>query len=641
MQLDKYQKKSSDLSALIERVGQISDELKMENSSKQIANVVARLDEEVFRLVVVGEFSRGKSTFVNALLRRKVLPAFKNPTTAIISKIVYGTKPNFKIYYKGRSAPQSLSEEDFKKLIASKEPDETDAASVKEFIKSQEFFSSVDYAEISYPLDFCKNGVEIVDTPGTNDLNVGRMEITYGYLNRADAVIMMLSATQPLSKSESKFLHERIIGNRINDIFFVISQKDDLNDESECQRVIDFVSENLEKILPPSINLKNRIFLVSGFGALLYHMHLRGEKLTTKQSLKVPDNFDETGFPTLEFSLGKFLSEEKGAVRLKRYGREALAVIGTMQHDISVKIGVTSHSADDIRAKVSTFENVFNQSKRKAKVITSNMKRAFDYFVDSIDGKCRTASTRIIDSAQQSLDSITEGMSSIEIQQIIERSVAEHKSQFIENVMREWKNILADENYEAQKELSKIWDDIDITYKKEFSLTKIEEDSTALNITIPEEETNAVQLFSKLADGSWENIFKAGTAVSEKLTSAVAFVASSVLFVGASIWNVIFGNNPPEKRRSTIRTQIYESYQKNSKEMAKTLKEKFRTQIEEFCSSVEKDVDDRIDDMERQFKEILAEKESTEHNVKQQSEYLNQKLKELKNINNEIVTLVS
>ena len=267
MQLDKYQKKSADLLALIKRVGQISSELKKDNSSKQIENVVARLDEEVFRLVVVGEFSRGKTTFVNALLRRKVLPAFKNPTTAIISKIVYGIKPNFKIYYRGRFALQSLSEEDFRKLIASKEPDETDEASVQEFIKSQEFFSSVE--EISYPLDFCRNGVEIVDTPGTNDLNVGRMEITYGYLNHADAVIMMLSATQPLSKSESKFLHERIIGNRINDIFFVISQKDELDDESECQRVIDFVSENLVKILPPSINLKNRIFLVSGFGALL------------------------------------------------------------------------------------------------------------------------------------------------------------------------------------------------------------------------------------------------------------------------------------------------------------------------------------------------------------------------------------
>lgn len=75
--------------------------------------------------------------------------------------------------------------------------------------------------------------------------------------------------------------------------------------------------------------------------------------------------------------------------------------------------------------------------------------------------------------------------------------------------------------------------------------------------------------------------------------------------------------------------------------MAKTLNENFRKQINEFCSSVEKDVDDRIDDMERQLKEILSEKESTEHNVKQQCEYLNQKLNELKNIGNEIVTLAS
>lgn len=67
-------------------------------------------------------------------------------------------------------------------------------------------------------------------------------------------------------------------------------------------------------------------------------------------------------------------------------------------------------------------------------------------------------------------------------------------------------------------------------------MANIEENSTAVTITIPEEEDNAVKLFSDLADGSWENIFKTGNDVSEKLVSAVAFVASSVFYVGASIW---------------------------------------------------------------------------------------------------------
>ena len=243
MQLTQYKEKISALSDCLKKVQNISNELKMDNSGTQINSVNSRLVEDVFRLVIVGEFSRGKSTFVNALLRRKIFPAFKNPTTAIISKVVYGDTPQFQIYYNGNSTPESLTEENFKNLIAAPEPDETDENSVKDFIKNQEFFTSVDHAEISYPLEFCKNGVEIVDTPGTNDLNVGRIAITYGYLNRADAVVLLLSATQPLSKSESQFLRERILGNQINDIFFVVSHKDDLNDESEGGRVLNFVRE--------------------------------------------------------------------------------------------------------------------------------------------------------------------------------------------------------------------------------------------------------------------------------------------------------------------------------------------------------------------------------------------------------------
>lgn len=69
----------------------------------------------------------------------------------------------------------------------------------------QDFLNQIDFADIAYPLDICRDNVEIVDTPGINDVNQNRIEITYRYLNQADAVIMLLSSTQALSRSEVDF----------------------------------------------------------------------------------------------------------------------------------------------------------------------------------------------------------------------------------------------------------------------------------------------------------------------------------------------------------------------------------------------------------------------------------------------------
>ena len=642
MELTQYKQKVSVLSDCLKKTNAIAAELKMTNSANQISSVNSRLGEEVFRMVVVGEFSRGKSTFVNALLRNNIFPAYNNPTTAIISKVVYGRAPRFQIYFKDEKTPESLTEEKFKQLIAADEPDEDDDRAVKTFIKNQEFFASIDHAEISYPLEFCKDGVEIVDTPGTNDLNVGRMEITYGYLNRADAVVLLLSATQPLTKSESQFLRERILGNQINDIFFVVSHKDDLNDASEERKVLDFVTDNLRKILPPSVNLQNRIFLVSGLGALLYHLNSRGAKLTKKQSLQVPQNFKETGFPELEATLGKFLAEEKGNVRIRRYGREISMIIGTMQHDLSINIGVVSHSADEIRAKVANFEKTFKQSKERAHRVTSNMQTAFNYYIDSIDSKFRSASADIIDRAQNAIENITEDMSASEIQHVIENAVTAKKKSFIDGLIQEWQNVLSDENQKAQEALAKIWSDIDITYKREFSLTNVvESNSAALAIVMPEEEQSAVSLFGNIVKESSQNIFKAGLEIGERVTYAIGFLAANVFLVGAKLYESIFGTDRRASRRNSIRSQIYETYQAQSRETAKTLKEQFKAQTAEICDSVQSAVEARIDDMEKQLKDILTEKESKEQDAQQQCEYLNRKLSELKNANAEVARLIS
>ena len=614
MQLEEYKKKSAELTDFLDRTAEISRELNMLNSSERINSIKSRLGDDVFRLVIVGEFSRGKSTFVNALLRRKILPASKKPTTAIISKIIYGDNPKFQLNYKLKNATQILSEDEFKKLTAPKEPDE--------------ILESIDHAEISYPLEFCKDGVEVVDTPGTNDLDKARLNVTYGYLKRADAVILMLSATQPLTQSEINFLNDKILGNTINDIFFVISHKDDLSDY-ESENVKKFITQNLKQNLPSAVNLKNRIFLVSGLGALVYHLNLRGEKLTTRQQLILPQTFDETGFPALESSLGKFLTDDKGAARLQKYGREIINVIDTMQHDISINIGIVKHSAEEIREKVERFDKTFNEAKGHAEIISANMQSAFDVFISNVEIKFRNAVNEIINIATASLDNLS-AMSTNDIKISLEQKVNVEMNHFLDKLIAEWRETLAAENKKAQTALAKIWSDIDVTYKKEFSFAEVT-DNTNFELSLKNDE-DLPAYFADMAGNFVNNVFKSNQNFRYRAVNVIGALGSGIGYLATSAYNYFTDNDPQKNRLRSVREQITKYYEQQGRD----LKSQLESHTRKICSNVQTAINACIDYMDRQLKDILAEKDSREQDAKKQFNLLQQKQKDLNSLAEQI-----
>ena len=270
-------------------------------------NKKEELGNEKFSVVVIGEFSRGKSTFINALLGRALLPTGKQPTTNIISKIIYDKLPTYTIYYRN-GLVKHISEEEYLGINAQdKSSDFSYSEKIKSYFKEVEDFSKIKYAEVTCPSSFCQKNVEIVDTPGTNDLNVGHVEITHDYLNKADAVILLLGANQVLSKSEIEFLRERVLSNQIQKIFIVINYKDMLDGPKQEREVRKYVLEHLSDLG----DFSKRIFLVSSRQALLYRRKERGEMLRAKMLLMLPDTFEETGFPEFEKELFNFINAKR------------------------------------------------------------------------------------------------------------------------------------------------------------------------------------------------------------------------------------------------------------------------------------------------------------------------------------------
>lgn len=367
-----YNNRKTKLQQTITTTLSVLQSLNLTSAYKRMTDDAARLADERFNLVIIGEFSRGKSTFINALLGRSILPASANPTTNIISKIVYGEQEKYTLFYKD-GKKQEISKEEFD-LIKAQTEDKPDKFSLlKGFVsklkheESHVDFGNIDHAEISYPLSFCENKVDVVDTPGTNDLNVGRIEITYRYLRQAEAAILVLSATQPLTRTEKEFLVEQVVGNNIKDIFIVINYKDEVIGQEE--RVVKHVLDNLQDVQ----DFSQRIFIVSSKQALLYRRKQAGEALKTKALLNCPATLKETGIEELETALAHFLSEEKGNAKLKKYAERCYLALREAEHGIAVQKEGLSHSLDDLKAKLFEERPKFMKTKSMAAQITQGL----------------------------------------------------------------------------------------------------------------------------------------------------------------------------------------------------------------------------------------------------------------------------
>ena len=639
MNLDAYKRRLNGFERVLQNMCNVTRELNMNGATEKAHNILSRLKNDAFHLVIVGEFSRGKSTFVNALLGRKILPASKKPTTAIISKIVYGDTPDYYIHFKGKQTPKHLEEDEFIKLTAPREPDETDEKQVEETNKQQEYIDSIDYAEIFYPLPFCRDNVEIVDTPGTNDLNVGRMKITYEYLNRADACVLLLSATQPLSKSEKEFLLQHL--NKVDDIFFVISGKDKLNgDKNEEREVLEFINKNLREILPPEFTLYNRIFLVSSLAALVYRRHNNGEELSEKKLKQLPDDFDLTGFPAFESALTDFLANEKGTAKLKKYLREMKHVLQNVQHDIKVNIGVVSHSADELKQKVANMQPKFEQSRQRAERIIGDMRQHFEHSGLDIEERCKNAGTDIRLKAKHAVNDLEKDMSTNQREHVIEGAVAEFKRRFTEETLSRWKNIFDEEYHLAQRELQKIWNDMDVEYQREFNLpTVIDNNRNNLTLTADEPEDDFSSNAYRDAGKYLSEVFDGRKSLLGRLWSASCSIGALIFGAGHDLISFARGKQRKDWREK-VRDEVDRHYKDIGTELAKTMRKTYNAQVATACEKIQLTVNERIKDMEEQLQAIIREKETTEQNASRTKNYLEQKLHALYQIEQTLNNIV-
>ncbi len=201
-----------DLDGWLEAAAALAGDLPISGVPAELEELKNRRRLPGFRLAFVGEFSRGKSTLINRLLERELLPIGALPTTATLTSIVPGFEDQLEVRLPGGARTvRPLDESAWQDLIASGGNEPELLAQVR---------LSVDSAWLR------RLDLEVVDTPGAGDLSSQRAALVAEALGQCDAAVLVVSATLPFSLTEAAFLEQEVIGRRIPRILVAVSKLD-------------------------------------------------------------------------------------------------------------------------------------------------------------------------------------------------------------------------------------------------------------------------------------------------------------------------------------------------------------------------------------------------------------------------------
>ncbi len=322
--LEHHKQAKREIIARFQQLADVAEAVGMTTLARDIRNTrIPKLEAERFHLVVLGEFNHGKSTFVNALLGQDVLPTGITPTTASINHVVYADTPRAHV-----------------KLLSGGDT-QIDPSQLKDWVTvAGGHADDVAFVELGFPSDLLKNNVVLVDTPGVNDLNEQRAEVTYGYVPRADAVVFLLDAGQALKDSEREFLRSRVLESARDRLIFVLGKMDMLSPD-ERSAVLEYVKKGLAQITPDPV-----VF-----------------PLSARDWSRSKDA--GSGMPELREYFARFLARDRAQVILDNAAADAARTASYLENNLGVRMRSYDLDIGELEKRVVAVREQLDASKRK------------------------------------------------------------------------------------------------------------------------------------------------------------------------------------------------------------------------------------------------------------------------------------
>ncbi len=222
--------------ALGAELGPVVESLRRDGEHLLSAQALADLDAGADRLAqarcnvaVLGAFKRGKSTLVNALLEREVLPTGVLPLTSAVTVVRHGEAERLLVHF------------------ADARVQEHPLASLREFateLSNPGNGRGVRRVEVEFSHPLLADGLQLVDTPGIASVHRHNTAVAYDVLGRVDVALCVMSADQPLAEQELELY--RAAAERAGQMLFVLAKVDKLSADERAQTIA-FVAQVLRE----------------------------------------------------------------------------------------------------------------------------------------------------------------------------------------------------------------------------------------------------------------------------------------------------------------------------------------------------------------------------------------------------------
>jgi hypothetical protein len=288
-----------------------------------------KLSEQVFNLVAAGQFKRGKSTVINALLGEPLLPAGVVPLTSVITVIQSGaSSAAYATLRSGQERPIEVAE------LGEYVTERGNPANRK----------SIERVVIEHPSPWLADGVRLVDTPGIASVYEHNTDETRKYLPQADAVLFIASVDQPVSRAEVDFLRD--IRRYAAKVFCLLNKTDYLRPD-ELRESLAFSVHAIREALGTD---DVPVFAVSA-------------KLALEGKLgNDADSLSRSGFPAFERALRNFMAQEKTDAWLRSLGRGLERLLTQARFALDLESKALVDPLDRIEANLA----LFRQEKERA-----------------------------------------------------------------------------------------------------------------------------------------------------------------------------------------------------------------------------------------------------------------------------------
>jgi GTPase SAR1 family protein len=391
---------------LKDKILEVIERLRREDGSDEaaLADLEDRVKKGVFHLLVVGQFKRGKTCLLNALLGVNLLPVSVIPLTSIVTILTYGEELNVEVSFLDGHL-ESVDPEHLAEFV-------TEGGNPRNVKGIRE-------VSISYPSPYLKDGVRLIDTPGVGSVYRHNTDVAYQYLPKADAALFLLSVEQPASQAELDFLKD--VRRYSGKIFFLLNKIDILS-ESEIGESLDFAAGVLRETLMTDV----RVYPISAKKALEAKMEGAEEGLS--RSL----------LPVFTEVLEGFLLNEKGKVLLLSVTGHLLRLASQMQLERELELKSVAMPLRELEDKIALFElkkrEMVQEKDRLDILLDGEVRKVID---GCLDPELETFKTAFLSRMSERFDAFFEDNRERPLKEL-DKALAEFAVEEVQQAFRVW-----------------------------------------------------------------------------------------------------------------------------------------------------------------------------------------------------------